>query len=340
MAKPEVRARDVMNDIQSGISNSELRKKYRLSEKGLMSLFGKLVRADILTQTEVEARLATDGQPDGPSPKPAPAPDPPPGPTTSAAPEPKSEPSPGPPPKPAPPAKADAPPPPKADPVPTAASPAKPPAAKPKLDLKQVAEDIKLGVEDAEIMKKYSVSPDGLEKLFNKLLEAGLMSEEQFYERILQAETDLVDVADEALAPPTKPAPAAKSRQEKKERHLILAAKDGKLDKVVMHLDGGAAVNGHDDFGDTALLVAADAGHYEVVKLLLDKGADVNLPDAAGDTPLMLAAKRRKDDVVKLLINRGADVNTANKQGDTALSLAKGKKFKEIEEMLIAHNAK
>ncbi len=300
MAKPEVMAKDVMKDIRSGMSNTELQEKYHLSDKGLQSLFTKLVGAGILTQAAVEERSKASFARDASAAKPQPP--------QETKPVPASE------------QKAVSSPPPKAQKRET------------DLDLKKLANDLLSGMEDAELMKKYHIPPDGLEPLFNRLLEAGLLTEEEFYERILQAESEVI-----APPPDTSTTPVRKPKKEGLEKRLILAAKDGKLDKLGMHLDKGADVNGRDDFGDTALLVAADGGHYAVVKLLIERGAEVNITDSANDTPLTLAAARKHVEVVKLLLAKGADAEAKNNRGETALSIASAKGFKEVRETLLGH---
>ncbi|MEW6352304.1 MAG: ankyrin repeat domain-containing protein [Thermodesulfobacteriota bacterium] len=301
MAKPEVMAKDVMKDIRSGMSNAELREKYHLSDKGLHSLFTKLIGAGILAQEAVDGRFNS-----------SPA-------AHSSAAKPQSQQGP----RPSPASERKAPPP----------APPKPQKEETDLDLKKVANDLLSGMEDAELMKKYGVRPDGLEPLFNKLLEAGLLTEEEFYERILQAESEVVtSPTDTTSTPVTRP-----KTKERREKQLILAAKDGKVDRVVMHLKQGADADGRDEFGDTAILVAADAGHHDVVKMLIEKGAQVNVTDSANDTPLTLAAARQHAQVVKLLLANGADPEAKNKRGETALSIATAKGFKEVRETLLSH---
>lgn len=56
--KREVRARELVEDLRAGQTNAELRKKYRLSEKGLASVFKKLLDAKLVESSELEDRLA------------------------------------------------------------------------------------------------------------------------------------------------------------------------------------------------------------------------------------------------------------------------------------------
>ena len=55
--KKTLSAKAVVADIRAGLSNEELMGKYNLSPKGLDSLFSKLVRAELVTETEVRQRF-------------------------------------------------------------------------------------------------------------------------------------------------------------------------------------------------------------------------------------------------------------------------------------------
>lgn len=48
---------------------------------------------------------------------------------------------------------------------------------------KQVLEDIRAGMTDMKLIKKYDLHPPGLQRLFNKLVEAGLITPEELHER-------------------------------------------------------------------------------------------------------------------------------------------------------------
>jgi hypothetical protein len=55
----EVKVRDALRDIKSGLSDLALMEKYRLSDKGLGSLFRKFVSAGLLQHTQLESRDPT-----------------------------------------------------------------------------------------------------------------------------------------------------------------------------------------------------------------------------------------------------------------------------------------
>jgi hypothetical protein len=53
LRKRRIRAREVLDEIRSGISEAELRSKYRLSSKGIERLFNLLVDNGTVDQTEL-----------------------------------------------------------------------------------------------------------------------------------------------------------------------------------------------------------------------------------------------------------------------------------------------
>lgn len=62
MSKPKLSAKEVVQDIRSGMTDGELMGKYNLSAKGLQSAFQKLVQAGALTAAELDARTPMDQQ--------------------------------------------------------------------------------------------------------------------------------------------------------------------------------------------------------------------------------------------------------------------------------------
>lgn len=62
MSKREVNAKDFMSDVQEGMDDVELMKKYRLTPKGLDSTFRKLLTVGLISKLELAAR--TTGQTD------------------------------------------------------------------------------------------------------------------------------------------------------------------------------------------------------------------------------------------------------------------------------------
>jgi Mor family transcriptional regulator len=56
MGKQTVRAKDVLRDLKAGVTDAELMNKYRLSEKGLQSLFRKLKEGGFVSDADLGAR--------------------------------------------------------------------------------------------------------------------------------------------------------------------------------------------------------------------------------------------------------------------------------------------
>jgi len=55
--KRRIRVADITNDIRSGMTDSELMDKYRLSVKGLQSIFSKLERTSAISSAEIYGRF-------------------------------------------------------------------------------------------------------------------------------------------------------------------------------------------------------------------------------------------------------------------------------------------
>jgi hypothetical protein len=58
-AEREIRAKELVNDIISGLGDNELIHKYRLTFRGLQSVYRKLVELDIVDAQFLEGRIAT-----------------------------------------------------------------------------------------------------------------------------------------------------------------------------------------------------------------------------------------------------------------------------------------
>jgi hypothetical protein len=62
MEKRKITAREVLEDIRFGKSDSNLMQKYSLSAQGLQSVFRKLLRAGLITQKELDDRIPASEQ--------------------------------------------------------------------------------------------------------------------------------------------------------------------------------------------------------------------------------------------------------------------------------------
>jgi Domain of unknown function (DUF4388) len=56
MVKREIFAREILNDIKSGMDDVDLMQKYKVTVKGLDSVFRKLLTAGLISQRELNAR--------------------------------------------------------------------------------------------------------------------------------------------------------------------------------------------------------------------------------------------------------------------------------------------
>jgi ankyrin repeat protein len=121
------------------------------------------------------------------------------------------------------------------------------------------------------------------------------------------------------------------------------AASGDDLADVKRHLARGAALDGKDKAGCTALHYAAMGGHMDVAAFLIDQGADVNartIVVASGlFTPLHFAAFNGHKDVAALLMKRGADVDAKTDDGSTPLFYAAMMGKVDVAELLIAEGA-
>jgi hypothetical protein len=57
--KREIKAKQALKDIRSGMDDLTLMEKYKITDKGLTSLFKKLVGAGLMSQRELDGRDST-----------------------------------------------------------------------------------------------------------------------------------------------------------------------------------------------------------------------------------------------------------------------------------------
>ena len=115
---------------------------------------------------------------------------------------------------------------------------------------------------------------------------------------------------------------------------LIIASRDGDIDRVAMLLENGADVNAKTDTGTTALFNAILYRRTEVVRILLENGADVHVKTMYGSTTLDMAIWYGDIEIVSMLLENGADVNAKGKYGSTALIKASENGHTEIVKLL------
>lgn len=113
--------------------------------------------------------------------------------------------------------------------------------------------------------------------------------------------------------------------------NLWVAAGDGQLDRVRELVESGVDVNGHDQFGYTAMHAAVSYGQFDVVKYLLEHGAQVDVEDFEKDTPLYVAETVA---MAQLLLDHGADPKHVNEDNITPAATAFEEGWDEVAELL------
>ncbi len=117
---------------------------------------------------------------------------------------------------------------------------------------------------------------------------------------------------------------AIEGRDAKGYTALILASYNGQASTTALLLSHGAEVDAGDgERGNTALMGVAFKGYTPIAKLLIDGGAEVNLRNFAGQTALMTAALFGRDEIIDLLLAAGADPTLADQNGNTVVTLAR-----------------
>lgn len=120
---------------------------------------------------------------------------------------------------------------------------------------------------------------------------------------------------------------------------LFNAALYGHLDIVVYLVENVAKVNKRSGEHDTALHGAAAQGHLDIVKYLVERDADTNVVDLYGDTPLSLASERGDLDTVTYLVENGANINIDVKKVYKPLLSAAAEGHLDIVKYLVEHGA-
>nr|AGG82491.1 vapyrin [Datisca glomerata] len=117
---------------------------------------------------------------------------------------------------------------------------------------------------------------------------------------------------------------------------LCVAARKGDVRTIHRLIEHGAAINGQDQHGWTALHRAAFKGSLDVARALIEKGIDVNATDEDGYTALHCGAEVGNKDMIELLVKKGADVEARTKKGVTALQIAQSLHYVGIARILIS----
>ncbi|XP_052175893.1 protein VAPYRIN-like [Diospyros lotus] len=116
---------------------------------------------------------------------------------------------------------------------------------------------------------------------------------------------------------------------------LCIAARKGELRKIHRLLESGAAINGRDQHGWTALHRAAFKGRVEAVRALVERGVDVDARDEDGYSALHCAVEAGHADVAELLVKKGADVEARTNKGMNPTQIAESLHYSGITRILI-----
>ncbi|KAK3026078.1 hypothetical protein RJ639_040536 [Escallonia herrerae] len=116
---------------------------------------------------------------------------------------------------------------------------------------------------------------------------------------------------------------------------LCVAARKGEIRIIHRLLENGAAINGRDQHGWTALHRASFKGLADVVRTLIDKGVDVDARDEDGYTALHCAVESGHANVIEMLVKKGADVEARTNKGVTALQIAESLHYSGITRILV-----
>lgn len=103
--------------------------------------------------------------------------------------------------------------------------------------------------------------------------------------------------------------------QQRVDRRLLGAARDGDARGVARALRDGADVEARDARRRTPLLLAAAADHVEVAELLVHVGADPDAVDDRSDTPWLVTGVTGSVAMGRLLLEAGADLTLRNRFG-------------------------
>ena len=116
---------------------------------------------------------------------------------------------------------------------------------------------------------------------------------------------------------------------------FVVAALRGYADVVRELLGLGVAVDGVEEYWETALCLASRNGRADVVRVLVEEaGADVNMANGHGKPPLYLASQIGGVDVVRVLLELGADVGIVDEDGRTVLDVAREAGLDDVVQLL------
>ncbi len=218
------------------------------------------------------------------------------------------------------------------------------------LPVKEIVHDVKSGMPDQELMSKYDLSRDKLNRLLNKLADLGRLSHADLGRRPDPPKARQSSAPPAVTQGPLRDQPPSGKKETKLSpsetaafRELLSRAVSGDsksvteiLNNVGEFLERGADPNTKTDEGWTALTLAAGWGHLDAMNSLLEFGAAIDSQSNFGTTALMNACSYCHRDAVALLVGWGAEAGIRDNDGRTAMDISLGSrdKWDEIVEAL------
>ena len=116
---------------------------------------------------------------------------------------------------------------------------------------------------------------------------------------------------------------------------LIIACREGNLDKVKLLLKYGAKPQISNKRKVTPLHISSQHGYKEIIQLLTEKGADVCSQHQLGQTALMLSVYSGDVETVKMLIEAGSPLEAKDNGKSTVILYAFHRSEREIANYLL-----
>jgi hypothetical protein len=138
---------------------------------------------------------------------------------------------------------------------------------KQKINARQAVNDIRSGMTDAELMKKYSLTDKGLESLFRKLVEAKLLEESFIRRGIAPVDVDRGAKSSQLPVPMPESTPPAPEAPSEMALAILQDIKDGRHDNEIMarhELTPGKLNQIRDSLVQSGLLDASSMGRPQV----------------------------------------------------------------------------
>lgn len=215
---------------------------------------------------------------------------------------------------------------------------------------KEVVADIKGGLDDIALMRKYGISAFTLQKLLNKLVKTGHLNSAaldrrtHMYEKtvdlgfkcpacgILQlTDFDECPACGVVVSQYHLVSNLVKERKQQKVR-LSPKAPDPEREDIPLNPPASRPLG-------EWLILATKRGNIKEVERILAAGADVNFRGTWGMTPLIWAASKGHVKIVELLVSGGADVNMRANNQSTALMWASFSGHRDVVRHLLGGGA-